>query len=124
MSCAGMIRRIQQEVGITAIYVTYDESEAVALSDKIIIMEKGIVAQMDIPQEIYYHPKSEFVADFIGKADFLHGALKTTDGKYAMLNIENNDVIVPAIEDMEAGKEYTVVLRPEVAALADQGGLP
>ena len=53
------IRRIQQEAGITAIYVTHDQSEAMAISDKIIIMEKGIVAQMGSPQEIYYHPKSK-----------------------------------------------------------------
>ncbi len=62
------IRRIQQEVGITAIYVTHDQSEAMALSDNIIIMSKGVVAQMGTPQEIYYHPVNEFVADFIGEA--------------------------------------------------------
>ena len=67
------IRRIQQEVGITAIYVTHDQSEAMALSDKIIIMNKGFVAQMGTPQEIYYHPVDEFVADFIGEANFLKG---------------------------------------------------
>ena len=67
------IRRIQQEAGITAVYVTHDQSEAMAISDKIIIMEKGVVAQMGTPQEIYYHPKSEFVADFIGEANFLRG---------------------------------------------------
>ena len=50
------IRRIQQEVGITAIYVTHDQSEAMALSGRIIIMNKGVVAQIGTPQEIYYHP--------------------------------------------------------------------
>ena len=67
------IRRIQQEVGITAIYVTHDQSEAMAISDQIIIMDKGVVAQMGTPEEIYYHPVSEFVADFIGEANFLRG---------------------------------------------------
>ena len=65
------IRRIQQEVGITAIYVTHDQSEAMALSDKIIIMSKGVVAQMGTPQEIYYHPVDEFVADFIGDSNII-----------------------------------------------------
>ena len=74
------IRRIQQEVGITAIYVTHDQSEAMALSDNIIIMNKGVVAQMGTPQEIYYHPNSEFVADFIGEANFLKGKLTETGG--------------------------------------------
>ena len=118
------IRRIQQEVGITAIYVTHDQSEAMALSDKIIIMEKGVVAQMGSPHEIYYHPKSEFVADFIGEANFLKGPMTGRDGDNVTLNIEGNPVKTVGNPDMEIGKEYTIVLRPEAAALADQGGLP
>ena len=118
------IRRIQQEVGITAIYVTHDQSEAMALSDKIIIMEKGIVAQMGTPHDIYYHPKSEFVADFIGEANFLKGPMTGRDGDNVTLNIEGNPVKTVGNPEMEIGKEYTIVLRPEAAALADQGGLP
>ena len=69
------IRRIQQATGITAIYVTHDQSEAMALSDSIIIMNKGVVAQIGSPQEIYYHPNSEFVADFIGESNILDGIM-------------------------------------------------
>jgi len=118
------IRRIQQEVGITAIYVTHDQSEAMALSDKIIIMNKGYVAQMGTPQEIYYHPVDEFVADFIGEANFLRGKMLSREGKYAKLNVEGNELLVPGRNDMKVGEEYTVVLRPEAATLADKGGLP
>ncbi len=118
------IRRIQQEVGITAIYVTHDQSEAMALSDKIIIMNKGVVAQMGTPQEIYYHPVDEFVADFIGEANFLKGKMTGTSGKHAVLNVEGIDVKVEQSEHLEAGSEYTLVLRPEAASLADQGGMP
>src|SRR5574344_2893425 len=67
------IRRIQQTVGITAIYVTHDQAEAMAISDQIIIMNKGVVAQIGTPTEIYYQPKNEFVADFIGEVNFLDG---------------------------------------------------
>ena len=118
------IRRIQQEVGITAIYVTHDQSEAMALSDKIIIMNKGVVAQMGTPQEIYYHPVSEFVADFIGEANFLKGKMTGKENGLAELLIEGNPLTVEAAEHMEAGKDYTLVLRPEAASLADEGGLP
>ena len=118
------IRRIQQEVGITAIYVTHDQSEAMALSDQIIIMNKGVVAQMGTPQEIYYHPVDEFVADFIGEANFLRGKMTGKDGKYVTLDVEGNPLRVPGRDGMEAGTEYTVVLRPEAATLADEGGLP
>ena len=118
------IRRIQQEVGITAIYVTHDQSEAMALSDNIIVMSKGVVAQMGTPQEIYYHPVNEFVADFIGEANFLKGTLDKMDGDHAVLKVEGHPARVPAKEGMEPGKEYTVVLRPESAVLKDEGGLP
>ena len=118
------IRRIQQEVGITAIYVTHDQSEAMALSDKIIIMSKGVVAQMGTPQEVYYHPVNEFVADFIGEANFLKGKMTAKDGALAELDIEGNPLRIEAAEHMEVGKNYTLVLRPEAASLADEGGLP
>ena len=118
------IRRIQQRVGITAIYVTHDQSEAMALSDNIIIMNKGVVAQMGTPQEIYYHPVNEFVADFIGEANFLRGTMLGREGDYVKLNVEGNKLLVPGRDDMDVGKEYTVVLRPEAATLADEGGLP
>ena len=132
------IRRIQQEVGITAIYVTHDQSEAMALSDKIIIMSKGVVAQMGTPQESDYHPVNEFVADFIGEANFRKGKMTakedgkitldkesgTKKGGIAVLDIEGNPLRVEATEHMEVGKDYTLVLRPEAASLADEGGLP
>ena len=118
------IRRIQQEVGITAIYVTHDQSEAMALSDQIIIMNKGVVAQVGTPQEIYYHPNSEFVADFIGEANFLHGTLTGSDGAQAVMNIEGTELCVASTDGLEVGKDYTLVLRPEAATLADEGGLP
>ena len=118
------IRRIQQEVGITAIYVTHDQSEAMALSDQIIIMNKGVVAQIGTPQEIYYHPKNEFVADFIGEANFLRGVMTGRSGDHAVMEVEGQTVAVAARDDLEQGKEYTIVLRPEAAHLADEGGMP
>ena len=118
------IRRIQQEAGITAIYVTHDQSEAMALSDKIIIMEKGVVAQIGTPQEIYYHPASEFVADFIGEANFLKGKLSDKDGDCGVVTVEGHAVPVVGVADQAEGKECTLVLRPESAVLADSGVLP
>ena len=117
------IRRIQQEVGITAIYVTHDQSEAMAISDKIIIMNKGIVVQMGTPEEIYYHPVDEFVADFIGEANFLRGNYVKDEGGYAILEFEDKLLAVPKREGMILGDNYTAVLRPEAAKLGDEGGL-
>ena len=94
------IRKIQQKTGITAIYVTHDQSEAMSLSDNIIVMQKGVVAQMGTPEKIYYEPVNEFVADFIGEANFLDGKLLgRKDGK-------------------------KLLLRPESVTLGDSGVLP
>ena len=115
------IRRIQQEAGITAIYVTHDQSEAMAISDKIIIMDKGEVAQMGTPQEIYYHPVNEFVADFIGEANFLKGKVLEENG---LVEVEGNRLQLNDIGGKKTNEEATLVLRPEGAILADDGQLP
>ena len=118
------IRRIQQRVGITAIYVTHDQSEAMALSDQIIVMKNGVVEQMGTPQEIYYHPKNEFVADFIGEANFLRGTMTGRENGHAVIRVEGHDMPVADRPDMEPGREYTIVLRPGAAHLSDEGGVP
>ena len=117
------IRRIQQATGITAIYVTHDQSEAMALSDSIIIMNKGVVAQIGSPQEIYYHPNSEFVADFIGEANFLRGKCVALEGGSGVLQLADTQVRVAATENMAVGEDYTIVLRPESAGLVPEGNL-
>ena len=118
------IRRIQQEAGITAIYVTHDQSEAMALSDQIIIMEKGVVAQIGTPQEIYYHPASEFVADFIGEVNFLRGTLSHGTQDQGSVCVNGIPVPVEGVGQLPDGKQCTLVLRPESAHLADTGVLP
>ena len=118
------IRRIQQEAGITAVYVTHDQSEAMALSDKIIIMEKGVVSQMGSPQEIYYHPKNEFVADFIGDANFLKGKMLRHEGNDGIVSVGGAEVRVAEATNVADGTETTVVLRPESTVLGDAGYFP
>ncbi len=119
------IRRIQQEVGITAIYVTHDQSEAMALSDNIIIMNKGVIAQMGTPQEVYYRPASEFVADFIGEANFLKVKVRevNADGVTVEMNGVRFPVQKPEIP-VAAGEDRTVMLRPEGIRVSDSGALP
>ncbi|MBR1496125.1 MAG: ABC transporter ATP-binding protein [Oscillospiraceae bacterium] len=118
------IRRIQQESGITAVYVTHDQSEAMALSDRIIIMEKGVVSQMGTPQEIYYHPNNEFVADFIGDANFLKGKMLRHEQGTGVVEISGTQVRVAGAENVPDGAEATVVLRPESTVLGDSGYFP
>ena len=118
------IRRIQQEVGITAIYVTHDQSEAMALSDNIIIMRGGVVEQMGTPQEIYYHPVNEFVADFIGEANFLKGSSKGMRDNACVVDVDGRECLVATDGAFEAGRECEIVLRPEAIRIGETGMLP
>ena len=122
------IRRIQQALGITAIYVTHDQSEAMSISDNIILMKNGVVAQMGTPHEIYYRPNSEFVADFIGECNFLKGTAdgsENADGRYiTRVRTPQGEVAVMTDKPYAKGSECEIVLRPEAIMIADQGQLP
>ena len=115
------IRKIQQKVGITAIYVTHDQSEAMSISDKIIIMSKGKVEQIGTPREIYYHPTSKFVADFIGEANFLEAQVRSADGETAMISVAGGEFEVNNFAHAKAGETATLVLRPEGVSLSEKG---
>ena len=115
------IRKIQQKVGITAIYVTHDQSEAMSISDKIIIMSKGKVEQIGTPREIYYHPKSRFVADFIGEANFLKAKVKSVNGEKAVIDVIGDEIEVNNDGEKVAGEEASLVLRPEAVVLSEKG---
>ena len=118
------IRRIQQTLGITAVYVTHDQAEAMAISDDVIIMNKGVVAQIGSPREVYNHPSSEFVADFIGEVNFLTGDIVRAEGDKCVVRIAGHDVAVDNPEGFPVGKTCRLVLRPEAGILADSGALP
>ncbi len=118
------IRRIQQQAGITAIYVTHDQSEAMALSDKIIVMKKGVVDQIGDPHTIYYRPCDEFVADFIGESNFLHGSVTAVRGETGVAAIEGSSVEFDMVDGKKVGDDVTLVLRPESVHVANEGVLP
>ncbi len=118
------IRRIQQKLGITAIYVTHDQSEAMSISDQIIIMQKGVIAQIGSPMEIYYHPVNEFVADFIGEANFLRGTVADSTSTETHVQIGSQTVVVASDKDAVRGEACEIVLRPEAIQLGDTGMLP
>ena len=118
------IRRIQQEAGITAVYVTHDQSEAMAISDQIIIMKKGIVDQIGDPHTVYYRPVDEFVADFIGESNFLRGKVIAKDGDSGVVEVEGSRVEVADLHSKAEGDDTVLVLRPESAVIAEEGVLP
>ena len=118
------IRRIQQKLGITAVYVTHDQSEAMSISDQIILMRKGVIAQIGTPMEIYYHPNSEFVADFIGECNFLPGTVNAASENETDVMVDGQVVTVASAANARAGEKCEIVLRPEAIQLGDTGILP
>ena len=117
------IRKIQQKVGITAIYVTHDQSEAMSISDKIIIMSKGRVEQIGTPREIYYHPNSRFVADFIGEANFLDAKVISAGDGRARIEVDGQQMEVNNYIGAKPQDTAALVLRPEAVRLSENGHL-
>ncbi len=104
------IKEIQRKVGITVIYVTHDQAEAMAMSDRIAVMNKGRIVQVGTPTEIYRRPANSFVAGFIGLANFLkHKKLKIEKDKAVA---EIDDVVIECAPPLKQGNEYIVVVRP------------
>ena len=118
------IRRIQQELGITAVYVTHDQSEAMAISDQIILMKQGVIAQMGTPLDIYYRPNSEFVADFIGECNFLHGTVEESRDGRTVVALPAGKVAVGTEKARQPGEACEIVLRPEAVRIGESGQLP
>ncbi|KYH33982.1 spermidine/putrescine import ATP-binding protein PotA [Clostridium tepidiprofundi DSM 19306] len=117
------IRRIQKEVGITSVYVTHDQAEAMSMSDRIIIMNKGVIEQIGTPKEIYEKPATKFVADFIGEANILEAEIVDIADK--RVNIKLADKIFSVKTDLNVGKEdkINIVIRPEAVNLVDNGDI-
>ena len=102
------IRRLQQKFGFTAIYVTHDQEECFAISDKVAIMNHGVIEQMDTPSAIYNHPKTEFIAHFVGFENFLDLTAGETDGAYKAV-----DGTVIHVENSRPGSRFKACIRPE-----------
>jgi len=119
------IRRLQRRLGITAVYVTHDQSEAMSLSDLVVVMNQGRVEQIGAPTQIYGTPASVFVADFIGRANFIETKIIAVDAERnrASVSVLGRTLNVPCSSEFRAGDEVYAVLRPEVIRLRDEEGL-
>ncbi len=115
------LKQIQHEVGITFIYVTHDQEEALTMSDRIAIMDQGVVQQLGEPRQIYEHPANRFVADFIGETNFIDATLVGC-GPPATLRIGRLDVLGTTDgREIPSGQPVTLAVRPEKINLYPQG---
>ena len=119
------LKHLQKKLGITFIYITHDQEEAINMSDRIAVMKDGRIEQIGTPDEIYNHPKTSYVATFVGNANILHGVAESIQGENAIVKIGNDKVIVKLetsqqnTEDtgvkqyLSAGEKVTLAVRSE-----------
>ena len=107
------LRRIQRAVGITTIFVTHDQEEALTLSDRIAIFDAGRIVQEGAPMEVYERPRSKFAAGFLGEANFLTGRIESMNGGVATIALDAGGRAQCAVSNGEVGQTVTLALRPE-----------
>ncbi|HSM25054.1 MAG TPA: ABC transporter ATP-binding protein [Anaerolineaceae bacterium] len=114
------IRELQRNLGITSIFVTHDQEEALTISDRIAVMNKGKIIQIGSPEEIYNHPNSEFVADFIGKSNILTGEYKKVSDEEAQFILSNSSASIRIRPVDNVGEKPKLILRPEQILLTKE----
>lgn len=108
------LKSLQEKIGITFIYVTHDQEEALTMSDRIAVMASGRLAQVGTPEEIYERPRTRFVADFIGESNFFSGKIATADEDAVALKTEGGLIVtLPPNERLTVGQQALFSVRPE-----------
>ena len=108
------VRRIQRELGITTVYVTHDQTEAMNMSDRIAVMNEGVIEQLDTAEELYRRPASRFVADFVGQINLLGGKVVDDDGDGIVVEAAGAVMRAPKHDGVRRDAEVSVGIRPEL----------
>ena len=112
------LKRIQREVGITFVYVTHDQGEALTMSDRIAVMNEGVIEQLAQPRDIYEHPRTRFVAGFIGTSNLLGGTVTRTEAAgTAVIEFGGGERIIVPASDARPGDKLEITVRPEKITL-------
>jgi len=117
------LKSMQQQVGITFIYVTHDQEEAMTMADRIAVMQGGKVLQVGPPKDIYEHPADHFVADFIGETNFIYGRIMGMENGIGTVRLDDNTVLEAQLPEDTSGiaGEVTIPIRPERIGVAPMG---
>ena len=115
------LKRLQRELGITTVYVTHDQSEALALSHSIAVMNGGRIEQLGSPREVYERPRNQFVADFVGTTNFVRGTVQDADGPgFYRIASEVGNLKARGLDSLKAGEEVVLSIRPEDIELTER----
>jgi spermidine/putrescine transport system ATP-binding protein len=119
------LKRIQREVGITFVYVTHDQEEALTMSDRLVVMNAGRIEQLGSPRELYEHPATRFVANFIGTSNILTGRLERRGDAWALAGLgPDQRVLVTDAGETSQGQEVELAVRPEKMVLRAEHDRP
>jgi len=117
------LKRMQHETGITFVFVTHDQEEALTMSDRIAVMSAGKILQIGTPRDIYDKPADRFVADFIGETNFLTGTVQSVaDGRARVALKSGEEISATTADGARSTGEATIVVRPEHARAVRNGG--
>ena len=113
------IRRMAKDLGLTAIHVTHDQAEAMAISDRIAVIKKGKILQVGTPKELYMAPKSIFVAHFIGEANFLEGYISSVGRRKVIIELRRGIKVQTAQKNVKRGERVVLAIRPETFVIEE-----
>ena len=114
------LKRLQKKLGITFIYITHDQEEAINMSDRIVVMNQGRFEQIGTPDEVYNHPKTSYVATFVGNANILKGKAAQVNGHLVQVQMDKENAFIYTEEAVEVGEEITFALRSENILLEEK----
>ena len=117
------IKHIHENLGMTVVYVTHDQTEALTMSDRIAVFNHGIIQQLAPPNELYEKPENAFVAEFIGENNRLQGTIKETKGASCLVAVEDNLISATNVHERQKGSSVILSLRPERIILNPKGGI-
>jgi spermidine/putrescine transport system ATP-binding protein len=112
------LKRIQRDVGITFVYVTHDQEEALTMSDRIAVMNRGVIEQVEGPEEVYERPRTTFVAGFIGVSNLMPGEVVSANGERAELRLDSGVTVSNDARGATSGERAHAVVRPEKLELS------
>jgi iron(III) transport system ATP-binding protein len=117
------VKALQTKLGLTTIFVTHDQDEALSMSDRIAVMSAGEIQQIGNPEDVYRRPSNRFVAEFVGRVNLIEGVVAGVEGDGVLLQVDgsNHRLTVPAADGAQVSDRLTVVVRPEAVTLVSAG---
>src|SRR3954469_2823308 len=118
------VKDLQHRLGLTTIFVTHDQDEALSMSDRVVVMDRGVIQQVGTPEEVYRQPSNRFVAEFVGRVNLIDGTIASVDGGSVVVEVNGSGqrLTLAAPDDTGLASNVTVAVRPEAVTLAPADG--